>query len=107
MPDSTYSPAEVPLVPGDVLVLYSDGVTEAQRDPSPPGLQGPEAEEKDTESEKRPTAFYDEHRLEAAVRESQGKSAAEIVAHVMETVRDFTEGAEQSDDLTLVVVRVV
>lgn len=107
MPDSTYSPAEASLRPGDVLVLYSDGVTEAQRDPSPAGLQGPGDEEEDTESEKRPTAFYDEHRLEAAVRESRSKSAAEIVAHVMESVRNFTEGAEQSDDLTLVVVRVV
>ena len=34
------------------------------------------------------------------------KSAAEIISHIMDAIRTFTEGAEQSDDLTIVVVRV-
>jgi serine phosphatase RsbU (regulator of sigma subunit) len=40
------------------------------------------------------------------VRRSRDRSATEIVSQVMEAVRSFTQGTEQSDDLTLVVVRV-
>ncbi|MCK4773667.1 MAG: SpoIIE family protein phosphatase, partial [Candidatus Krumholzibacteria bacterium] len=85
--ESTYEPVEAALEPDDVLVLYSDGVTEAARatekpagDDEPPG-----------ESE-----FFDEHRLETAVRDVRDKSATEIIGHVMDTIRGFTAGAEQS-----------
>lgn len=98
MPESTYTPAEIALGPGDVLVLYSDGVTEAQRG------DGTEAE---GEGEEEPDEFFDEHRLEAAVREARTRSSSEIITHVMDSIRAFTEGAEQSDDVTLVVVRIV
>ena len=88
MPQSTYRPAEAALAPGDLLVLYSDGVTEARRvtearegddDAGPPDDGG----------------FFDEHRLETAVRDARDKSAAEIISHIMDVIRAFTEGAEQ------------
>jgi sigma-B regulation protein RsbU (phosphoserine phosphatase) len=94
LPEATYSPAEIPLNPGDVLVLYSDGVTEAQRATSP-----------ESETEEGSDEFYDEHRLEASVREARTMSSSAIITHVMESIRAFTDGAEQSDDVTLVVVR--
>jgi serine phosphatase RsbU (regulator of sigma subunit) len=99
MADSTYSPAQVSLENGDVLVLYSDGVTEAQRALSPTPQDG--------EDEPREDEFFDEDRLVDAVGAVRKKSAAEIVGHVVETVRDFTDGADLSDDLTLVVVKFV
>jgi sigma-B regulation protein RsbU (phosphoserine phosphatase) len=97
MSESTYAPVEAGLEPGDVLVLYSDGVTEAARATGEPTEDG----EPPGDNE-----FFDEQRLEAAVREAREKSAAEIIGHIMEAIRTFTDGAEQSDDLTLVVVRV-
>ncbi len=93
--ESTYEPVEAALEPGDVLVLYSDGVTEAAR-----------ATEKTADDDEPPgeTEFFDEHRLESAVRDVRDKSATEIISHIMDAVRTFTAGAEQSDDLTIVVV---
>jgi serine phosphatase RsbU (regulator of sigma subunit) len=97
MSESTYEPVDAALEPGDVLVLYSDGVTEAARaTDKPAGDDGPPDDDE----------FFDEHRLEAAVRDARGKSATEIISHIMDAIHAFTDGAEQSDDLTIVVVRV-
>lgn len=97
MAESTYVPVETTLVPGDVLVLYSDGVTEAQRASDMP---------EDDDAPPDPDEFFDEHRLETAVRDARDKSATETIGHVMDAITAFTDGAEQSDDLTLVVVRI-
>lgn len=102
--DSTYVPAEVTLDPGDVLVLYSDGVTEAQRISAAPGEDG-EGDDDGAPAPATRTEFFDEERLAAAVREARHRSATAIVSHVMDAIRAFTGGAEQSDDVTLVVVR--
>jgi serine phosphatase RsbU (regulator of sigma subunit) len=69
---------------GDTLVIYSDGVTEAAN---------PEGEEFDTE------------RLGAAVQRSRTEPAGAIVEAVNRAVADFTAGAPQSDDITLIVAR--
>lgn len=94
LPENTYAAADVPLETGDILVLYSDGVTEAER----PRSGAAEADEPE---------FFDDHRLETAVRDARGRSASEIVQAVVDAVRDFASGAEFSDDLTLVVVKIV
>ena len=69
---------------GDCLVIYSDGVTEAT---------DPHSEEFETD------------RLGAAVAKNLTKPAATILAEVNRAVADFTKGAPQSDDITLIVVR--
>jgi len=97
--ESTYKPVEAALQPGDVLVLYSDGVTEAVRATEAP-------QEDDDSSPPGESEFFDEDRLETAVRDARDKSATEIISYIMDAIRTFTEGAEQSDDLTIVVVRV-
>lgn len=95
--ESTYAPYEVPLRAGDVLVLYSDGVTEAQR---------AAAGTSDTDEEgAAQTEFFDEHRLEEAVRGARNRTAAGIVSAIMDAIHHFTAGAEAADDITLVVVR--
>ncbi len=79
-----YPAAEFRLAPGDALVLYTDGVSEAF-DP-------------------QQRAFGREG-LEAAVRERAPASALDLCAGVVADVHRFAAGAEQSDDITLMVVR--
>lgn len=69
------------LGPGDVLVIYSDGLTEAT-DPS--------------------GNLFGEERLLDLLREHARAGAAELRARIMAAVEHFTRGAEQSDDITLV-----
>lgn len=87
--EHTYTAANVDLGVGDVLVLYSDGVTEAERPTT--------GEEPD---------FYDDHRLVQAVRDARGKTASEIIQAVVDSVNVYTGGSDLSDDLTLVVVKI-
>ena len=71
------------LEPGDRMVLYTDGVTEAQNDAGD---------------------FFGRKRLREAVRRAGSADCAELHATIQNAILDFTAGAEQADDLTLVVV---
>ncbi len=85
LPDASYELGEVYFEPGDVLTLYTDGVTEAMNDA---------AEE------------YGEARLERCVINNRERSAQEILEAVEADVRAFTgPRATLDDDLTLVVVK--
>jgi len=86
IPECTYRQATVSLNPGDMLVIYTDGISEAMN---------PELEE------------WGEGRLIAAARESTGSCSAEVVGQIMEAAAGHAGGAPQSDDMTLVVVRAV
>lgn len=75
-----------PLVPGDLLVLYTDGLIEAIND------AGRE---------------YGLPRLERAIGKSEGgRTAREIRDAILEDLSSFKGDADQLDDITLVVVRV-
>src|SRR6266853_1887745 len=78
-----YEQAEITLVPGDVVVLYTDGISEAMN---------PTLEE------------WDEKRLIDSARETLGLPAQEITARIMGAANAFASGAPQSDDMTLVVL---
>ena len=81
----TYKPREIALAPGDMLLLYTDGVTEA---------------------ENWETAQFGMERLEAAVLATLGEPARRVVEEVIARVTAFAGGAPQSDDITcLAVVR--
>jgi phosphoserine phosphatase RsbU/P len=84
LPMATYQEARTTLNPGDVLVLFSDGVTEAA-DPS------------DDE--------YGEERLGALVASMKNRPSEEIVEAIHNTVIAFTQGAPAADDITVVVAR--
>jgi sigma-B regulation protein RsbU (phosphoserine phosphatase) len=73
-----------PFEPGDTLVLFTDGVTEA-----------PNEEEKE----------FSSARLSDVVRALHARSAKEINDGVLESIRRFAGGAVQRDDLTLVTVK--
>ena len=84
LPTARYEERSVILQPGDALILYTDGVTEAMN----------EAEE-----------MYSEERLGRVIAESAGLPAAQIVDEIRSAVESFRGDAPQSDDITTVVVR--
>jgi sigma-B regulation protein RsbU (phosphoserine phosphatase) len=71
------------LLPGDRVVIYSDGVTEAQN---------------------RVSEFFGMKRLTAILTARANQSCTAIHDAIQEGVTAFTEGAPQSDDVTLVVL---
>lgn len=79
-----YATAKVQLAPGDFLVMYSDGVTEAAN---------PDGE------------MFGEDRLCEVVKSFDGDSAQELLETVFTAVRQFTAGYAQADDITVVVVQ--
>ena len=76
---------EVELMKDDVLILYTDGVSEAMN---------LEFEE------------YSEERLEKVAKSLTNKSANEILNGIKEDVQIFTQGNLQSDDITMIVIKV-
>jgi sigma-B regulation protein RsbU (phosphoserine phosphatase) len=83
--DVTYREGQVQLEPGDVLLLYTDGI--------------PEAANSDGE-------LFGEERLRHALRDRKEDSAAAILNRIHETIRAFTADAPRSDDMTMVLVKV-
>ena len=82
-----YEQKTVRLALGDVLVLFSDGVTEAMP--------------LDVDEE------YGEERLAQAVAGLRELPAAEIIEGIQRNLQAFTRGAPMADDVTLVVARLV
>src|SRR5262249_31383726 len=83
MEDSVYEQTEVQLNPGDVVVIYSDGVTDAR---------SPGEELYDSQSN---------HRLLKRVARSPG-GPADVGRAVLQDIREFSAGHSQADDITLV-----
>ncbi len=76
--------AELQIASGDVLVIYTDGISEA--------ADGEEGEE------------YGEERLVAATRKVQHQPAAQMLDMIVAEVQDFSKGY-QADDMTLIVAK--
>jgi phosphoserine phosphatase RsbU/P len=81
---ASYDAYRVQLNAGEVLLLYSDGVTEATN---------PLGEE------------FEEERLAQILQSNRHRSPDEIVEAVTRAVSDFSAGAPVADDLTLVVAK--
>jgi len=81
-----YAQDEVELAPGDLLVLFTDGISEAEN---------PAQDE------------WGEEALIAAVRASDSAPPVEIITRVMHAADGFAAGAPQHDDMTLVIARVL
>jgi len=86
LPIAPYSEMRIQLQKGDMLVLYSDGVTEAN----------------DVNQNE-----YDEDRFIEVLKKHRTEPAAEIVKAVTKSLNEFAAGAPQADDITLVVAKVV
>lgn len=81
MPCNQIERETLPLEPGETFVLFSDGVSEAMN---------------------RDEDFYGEERLLAALASVSGAPPSGVVKHLLSDVRAFTDGAKQSDDITVV-----
>ena len=82
---ATYERGQVTLAPGDVLAIFTDGVTEAM---------SPDGEE------------FHEDRLETILRENQDDTAQGILNAIRKAIISFTGSSTQlSDDLTLIVLK--
>ena len=86
VPGAQYQHLDQPLRDGDWLVLCSDGIIEAMNC--------------DRE-------IYGFERLQAHVSTSAAQTAAALVTTIMQDIEAFTGGADQHDDMTVVVIRIV
>jgi sigma-B regulation protein RsbU (phosphoserine phosphatase) len=82
----SYSNITVPIGPGDVFALFSDGITEA--------------------ANKRGKMF-ERTGLRRAVESAWKESSAEIIRRLLDTLRDFLKGEPITDEFTLVVMKVM
>ena len=90
MEDMEYRQETITLAPGEVVVMYTDGITEAV---------GPSAEEDD------PEAMFGEEALEEVIRSNSHLPAVGLKEAILAAVAQHTQGVAQSDDITLVVIR--
>ncbi|MDA0375604.1 MAG: PP2C family protein-serine/threonine phosphatase, partial [Planctomycetota bacterium] len=84
MPGVEYGVADIDLEPGDVVLLITDGVVEAQ------GADG---------------EMFGEARLDALLTDHGHLSAREILESVFEAVDAYAMGRDVGDDVTVAVVR--
>jgi predicted permease len=84
-PDLPYEEAAVDIRPGDVLVAFTDGVSEARN------ADGEE---------------FGEGRLRELLQTTVGAPAEQVASLLAARMREWSAGAEQHDDLTFVVVSV-
>ncbi len=87
--DQKFEQETTTIQPGDILVLYTDGITEAI-DPDP-----------ETPEEK----LFGEERLIQLIQWSAGLSAREIQGAILQAVTAHTHNTPQNDDITLVVIK--
>jgi sigma-B regulation protein RsbU (phosphoserine phosphatase) len=81
---ATFDEETVNLTPGDWLIVFSDGVSEAM------SASGDE---------------YGENRIVACVERHKSMEPRDLLEALFADVRDFTRGAAQSDDITAMVLR--
>ena len=91
-----YNAREVNLSPGDVLVFYTDGVTEAQAPDDLPPYGNPE-----------PGEPFETDRLSDVIKTHCRRSAREIHDAIKLAVADHSGGQPLADDITLVVIKVL
>ena len=82
--DFPYQESTLKLEKGDTLVTFTDGVTEAC----------------DTNNE-----LYGEERLEALLATQKGNTAEQVTTAINDAVNAHANGAEQSDDITVLVIK--
>lgn len=84
MPDSSYTEQQIDLEVDDMLVVYSDGITEAMNAAGD---------------------FYGDERLRAALAPLGAKSAPDAAAAVLASVDAFVGNAPVHDDMSLVILK--
>ncbi|MFC1724495.1 SpoIIE family protein phosphatase [candidate division KSB1 bacterium] len=86
MENMKFDEGQFKLLPGDVITLYTDGITEAMNH---------EQEE------------FEEENLKKVIIENHTKSADDLLIEITSTVEKHASGNVQSDDITLILVKVL
>ncbi len=81
----TYETTRTPTDPGDFLVLYTDGVTEAQ--------------------DARKISMFGEERLKELIRRGEHRDPKRFVDRLYEELVRFTGTTEQTDDISVLAIR--
>ncbi len=89
LPDQSYTQQTISIKPGEIIVLYTDGVTEAF---------GPFGE---MISEN----LFGEEQLITVIRNNKDKSARQIQSAILKAIAAHTANVPQSDDITLVIIK--
>lgn len=84
MDDAVYTQDTTVLNTGDILLMYTDGVTEAVN---------------------RKNEEFGVERLEALIMRDRNNTAAEIRDTIVKEVTSYTEGQDQFDDITIIVMK--
>ena len=79
-----FSHVEMELQPGDMLLLYTDGINEAEN------MDGKQ---------------FGMENLARIALESSARSPIELIRAIIEDVTQFSEGQEQKDDITLLIMQ--
>ena len=82
--DTSFKNESLMLARGDILLLYTDGVTEAM---NPQG------------------AFFSKERLKDVLMDLEERDVKQVVYAVRRRIERFVEGASQSDDITMLALR--
>jgi sigma-B regulation protein RsbU (phosphoserine phosphatase) len=85
MDDMEYEQRQLVLESADILLLYTDGIVEA--------MNGKEE-------------FFGENRLRSSLAAATELSAQGILDSILRDLKRFSAGAEQSDDITAMVIKV-
>ena len=83
LPDTLYEDAIIQLIEGDMILFYTDGITEAERN----------------------ARYFGVERLMKIVHDSISKSSNGVIETVFDEVVQFSSNSPQSDDRTLVVLK--
>ena len=81
-----YKTESLILQPGDVLFMYTDGVTEAMNNQ---------------------LNLFSDDRLKKELIKSGSKSIQEIISDVMREIDTFADNAIQSDDITIMAIKFI
>ncbi len=84
LPEAVYDESPLELRPGDLLVLASDGATDAVN---------------------RSGVLYDSTRFTDSIRRHAGKTATELVENLYLDILRFADGSELPDDVTIIALR--
>ena len=86
LPEVQFTDTIVPLEPGDILTLFTDGVTE---------------QENETETQ------FSLDRLKQLILSNENDSCAALATHITDAVSTFAGAKEQEDDLTVVIAKIL
>jgi sigma-B regulation protein RsbU (phosphoserine phosphatase) len=84
MPSVPYEEETIPFNPGDLLIIFSDGITEAMNN---------------SEEE------FSEQRLIDLIIKNRNETPENLIDIIIKSVKDFSGGQSQSDDITLVIIK--